>query len=128
MELAYPKGRSVNLHFGTFEEGSMMSHMTTVPSRLTVSGDGRDIAIAGDLDSHTAPQLEAVLTDLGTAADVKVDITEVGFVDSSGLRVVIEAHRRHEESNSRLVLRNPSDAVARVVEITGLNDHLNIES
>lgn len=101
--------------------------MSPVPSRLDVSIDGRTVTLSGDLDSHTAPLLDEALTDIGAGADVTIEMADVGFVDSSGLRVVIEAHRRHQEASSRLVLRAPSAAVARVVEITGLTSHLNID-
>ncbi len=99
--------------------------MTSAPSRLSVSCEGREITLNGDLDSHTAPLLEKALAELGEG-DVALAMADVGFVDSSGLRVIIEAHRRHEEKSTEFVLASPSSAVIRIIEITGLSDHLKI--
>jgi anti-sigma B factor antagonist len=48
-------------------------------------------------------------------------------MDSSGLRVVIDAHQRALDAGRRLVLRHPTSAVQRLLEISGLSDHLATE-
>jgi len=47
-------------------------------------------------------------------------------MDSSGLRVIIELHQRAEQSSRRLVVRDPSQPVARLIEVSGLTGHLHV--
>jgi anti-sigma B factor antagonist len=54
---------------------------------------------------------------------VVIDMSELAFMDSSGLTVMLEAARR----GASVVLRQPSPVVRRLVEITGLTDVLRIE-
>lgn len=102
--------------------------MTPAASRLEIdaSADG-GLTLRGDVDAHTAGQLEASLVDLRQAAEVRLDMSQVTFLDSSGLRVVIAAHKRLDEAGQALILADPSDVVTRLLEITGLRDHLRVE-
>lgn len=98
-------------------------------TRLAVepTDDGQAFRLVGDIDSHTAPTLEAVLVELDPDRDVALDLAAVGFIDSSGLRVLVAGHQRFEGSDSRLVLRSPSAAVLRLLEIAGLSAELHVE-
>jgi anti-sigma B factor antagonist len=99
-----------------------------VPSRLTIQRDGATIAIAGELDAHSAPALRDELATSTGPHDTVVDMSGVTFMDSSGLRVLIDAHQRAADSDSRLVLSAPSTSVRRVLEIAGVLDHLEVRS
>jgi anti-anti-sigma factor len=48
-------------------------------------------------------------------------------MDSSGLRVIIDVHQRATDAGRTLVLRHPTAAVQRLLEISGLADHLATE-
>ena len=50
----------------------------------------------------------------------------VSFIDSSGLRILIEAHQSRIDADSSLTLRSPSAAVQRLLEISGLSAHLDV--
>ncbi len=101
--------------------------MTT--SRLTVdeTEPGR-LRCAGVIDAHTAPSLESAVRSTELEGDLMIDLHQVEFVDSSGLRVFVGAHHRCSEAGGRLVLVRPSEAVLSLVEIAGLKDHLHIAS
>lgn len=76
----------------------------------------------GDVDVDSAAQLEAVL---GAAlsdgpAQVILDLEGVSFLDSSGLRVIVEAQRKAAADDATLVIDGMSAAVERVLEITDL--------
>jgi anti-anti-sigma factor len=96
---------------------------------LTISvsregGPAAVVTVAGDIDIVTASELRTTLDGLGPDVDdVTLEMSEVGFVDSSGIAVVLDAAGRLE----RLVLRSPSRAVVRLVEATGLAGVLPIE-
>lgn len=86
------------------------------------------MAVEGDVDAHTCPDLIAALEPLPGSGDVRVDVSAVGFMDSSGLRALIGAHQNAEAAGRRLVVARPSSAVLRLIEISGLSDHLHVES
>jgi anti-sigma B factor antagonist len=102
--------------------------------RLTVEestdGDQAVLTLVGELDPHTAPTLQAALdrTMAGTPSSLLLDLTALRFIDSSGLRVLIDAHGVLSEAGNELVVRNPSSTAQRLFEITRLDDHFRIET
>jgi anti-sigma B factor antagonist len=87
------------------------------------------ISIKGELDAYTAPAVEEQIAHMvdGGITNVVLDLSETGFLDSSGLRAILTAHRRLEHDQGGLVLRAPSEPVTRLLEITGLTDHFLVE-
>lgn len=81
--------------------------------------------LTGELDLAAAPGLESALDAvLADSEDVVLDIAEVTFLDSSGLRVLVAAQNQSSEAGKTLTLLNPSAAVSRILEITGLGKTL----
>lgn len=79
------------------------------------------LAVRGEIDTLTSPEFTAATDDLLTApGDVLVmDLTEVRFLASSGLAVLISAAHRAEDRGIRLRLVVPNRTVRRPLEITG---------
>ncbi len=93
------------------------------------SSDGTSPAVltlVGELDAETAGRLQSHLEAVDPAERLVVDLSGLGFVDSSGLRVIISAHQRHETAGGRLLVRAPSQRVARILQVTGLDGVLHI--
>lgn len=86
------------------------------------------LTVQGELDAYTAPGLEDhIATLLGeNVTDLVLDLAQTGFLDSSGLRALLTMHRRLEAASGRLELRNPSEPVVRLLEITGLREHFGV--
>ena len=82
------------------------------------------LILTGEIDSYTAPDLAARLS-ADPPAEV-IDVAGVSFIDSSGLRILVEVHQQRLAAGSRLVLRSPSAAVQRLLEISGLSAHLDV--
>ena len=82
------------------------------------------IAVAGDLDLATAPELAALGEQVVTAgaANVVVDANELAFCDSSGLRVLVQIANDLHPGGGKLVIAGAKPIVLRVLEITGLTD------
>lgn len=99
--------------------------------RLSITSDQADatrLVLVGEIDAHTAPELAGHLDPLpGSQGDVTLDVAEIEFIDSSGLRLIVEAHHRAVAAERRLVVHRPSAAVVRLLEISGLRDHLAVE-
>jgi anti-anti-sigma factor len=99
---------------------------------LDVRIDDRAVVIAlrGELDPHTAPELRAAM-DAAVTDETEVLVFDLGglvFLDSSGLRVIIAAHRELTGRGGRFVLRAPSDTTRRILDITGLTDLIEVEA
>ena len=103
--------------------------MTSTDQRLQIapSADERSFALAGELDAHTAPELEATLATTDRGASIRLDLSAVTFLDSSGLRTLVAAHAAREEQGGELVLLSPSPSVVKLLDITGLTDHLRVD-
>jgi anti-sigma B factor antagonist len=95
--------------------------------RLQITVEDSLVVLVGEIDAHTAPDLAEHLDPLpGHDGDVVVDVGGIDFIDSSGLRLIVEAHQRAEGSDRRLVMRKPSATVTRLFEISGLIGHLTV--
>ena len=79
------------------------------------------VTVTGEVDIASAPALAEALNDaLATGARrVVVDLSGLGFMDLSGLRVLTSSIRRARETGARIVLANPSSSVRRLVTLTG---------
>jgi anti-sigma B factor antagonist len=88
-------------------------------------------AIAGELDQATAPRLREPLRDAiegGTSA-VMIDMTSCGFIDSTGLGVIVEAWKTLQERDGEragLSICCPEPEVRRLLELTGLDQAIAI--
>jgi anti-sigma B factor antagonist len=78
------------------------------------------LALAGDLDIASAPLLERHLDDAATIGSVRVvvDLSDVEFLDSTGLRVLLTARERLQERGQELRLRPGPPVVQRLFELT----------
>ena len=86
------------------------------------------IRLRGELDMDTAERFSEA-TRVAFAAGVPtvlIDLSGLDFIDSSGLRELVVAHRRQHEIGGGVVLRAPSEAIRRVLDIVGLDKVLTI--
>ena len=107
--------------------------MATPPEEFAISADQRDgsvqLTLRGELDLATAPELEQLVNERIDAGDeVVVDLRALEFMDSSGIRVLVAAHTRAGRAGTRLVVVRAagSSAVAKIVEVSGLDGELNL--
>ncbi|HYZ82180.1 MAG TPA: STAS domain-containing protein [Solirubrobacteraceae bacterium] len=86
------------------------------------------LVLTGDLDLATAGEAEAaiVAAEEGSPPLLILDLSELAFMDSTGLRVIVSAATRARDEDRRLVLVKGPDVVQRVFEITRLAERLEI--
>jgi anti-sigma B factor antagonist len=92
-------------------------------------GESPVVVASGEIDMATAPMLARELTAAIEAGDgaVVLDLADVTFFDSSGLRVAIVAHRDLGEKGRRLaVVCDPEGHVQRTFTLAGLADVLDL--
>ena len=93
----------------------------------TCDGGKLKIALEGRLDITTAPQLEDELkASLPGTEDLVIDLTELEYVSSAGLRVLLYAQKVMNKQGS-MVITHVSPDVMEIFDVTGFVDILNIE-
>jgi anti-anti-sigma factor len=92
-----------------------------------LDGETQLVEASGELDLATAPDLGARLS---SALDhgrifIVVDLTQVSFLDSTALNVLVAAHRRAEMAGGAITLTGIAPNIHRILKITGLDSVLN---
>ena len=92
---------------------------------LNKNGSELCLAIEGRLDTVTAPELESLLIEnCKEASSLIIDCKDLIYVSSAGLRVLLTAHKKMKGA---MKLKNVSELVMEVFEMTGFVDILVIE-
>ena len=81
------------------------------------------VRVAGELDMHTSPQIREEVLARATDGDrrIALDLTEVSFMDSSSLGVLVMCLKRLREQDGRLVLVGVRGSPMKVLVLTGLD-------
>lgn len=96
---------------------------------LTIDIDeGGAIVVHGDIDMAGGPVLEAAILQREDEQPLVIDLDDVSFIDSSGLRSLLGASRRARSRGAEVVLRSVGPEVARLLDITGTTSQFVIES
>ena len=89
--------------------------------------DGGVIVVHGDIDVAGGPVLDAALLKADNVSPLIIDLGNVFFIDSSGLRCLLGASRRARDRGTTVVLRSVGSEVLRLLQITGTTDQFSIE-
>ena len=86
------------------------------------------LGLSGDLDIYTSAQFRERVADLVYDARLQlvIDLTDLTFVDSTGLGTLVGELARVRRGGGDMVLRAPSPAVRRTIEVVGLERALPI--
>lgn len=105
-----------------------MAATRTVMVETTLVNGAPVLRVRGDVDLRTSPQLrEALLAALQTSAGMlRVDLSQVRYMDSSGVGTMVFAKREVERAGRRLVLIGLQPRVRSVFEITHLDQFFTI--
>lgn len=96
-----------------------------IENQLSLTTSAHDdhtvVQVSGEVDAATSDTLRAAIFDVIEAGqtNVVVNMNEVSFIDSSGLRVLIGGYKAADAAGGTLRVGSPSDAVVRLLEITG---------
>lgn len=104
-----------------------------MPAEFSLSEEDLDgvrhvVAVRGEIDLFTAPELKQKLTDSieGGKTRIVVDLTDTTFLDSTALGVLIGAVKRLRTRDGALVIVNSDQNIAKTFEITGLDQIFTI--
>ncbi|WP_170323631.1 STAS domain-containing protein [Cryptosporangium phraense] len=101
--------------------------MDSMPWSLRIERLGNEVVlrVAGALDLDTASQLRSAgtsaLRESGPAPTLTVDLSEVTFLDSTGLGVLVTLWHEARNIGGKFQVARPSAAASRILEITGVD-------
>ena len=85
------------------------------------------LAVKGRVDSVSAPELEAVVNDsLEGVEELVFDFSELEYISSAGLRVLLTSYKKMAEKGSMKIV-NINDVIKEIFEVTGFADIFTIE-
>ena len=89
----------------------------------------RTLCVTGELDVATASVLEGAVDGAldGQGGDLRLDLGDLDFMDSSGARAIMHAHDKAASLGSRLVILSPTPVVRRVLELMGVDHVVDIK-
>lgn len=96
---------------------------------ITKEEDGKKLTLKleGRLDTTTSPQLEAALEGaIDGMEQIVFDITDVEYLSSAGLRVLLSTQKTMKNPKAMLI-RGANREIREVFEVTGFSDILNVE-
>jgi anti-anti-sigma factor len=100
-----------------FGELTMRSESERDRHTITISGE-IDVANAGDVEQ------ELVRVEATDATAIVLDLSEVTFMDSTAVRLLLTADARSRDDGRRLALRRPSATVLRMLRLVGIENRL----
>ena len=86
------------------------------------------IEVMGELDLATVDELREVALDIFATGqpNLALDLSGVTFLDSTGIGVIVDIANHGRERNGAFTLLNPSPPALRVIELTGIDRHLEV--
>lgn len=93
----------------------------------TQEGNKLTFTLEGRLDTMTSPELEAAIKEnIDGVTELVFDFTNLAYVSSAGLRVLLSAQKTMNNVGT-MVVKNVSDEIQEIFDVTGFSDILNIE-
>lgn len=97
--------------------------------KITDQNNEKIAAIAGRVDTVTSSHLETAVSQVWDqpAITLVFDCSQMEYISSSGLRVVLKAHKQVTAAGGKFILRNLNSEVRSVMDLTGFSRILTIE-
>ncbi len=93
------------------------------------NGNVLNVAIEGEININTAPQLKAELEgEIDDVTEVYFDMAGTSYTSSAGLRVLLGVFQELDDKDGRMVLRNVNESFMEILELTGFTDFIEIEN
>ena len=91
------------------------------------NGNELKLGLEGRLDTVTAPELEEqIKSGLDSVETLIFDLSKLEYISSAGLRVLLSSQKTMNEKG-RMVVKNVSDEIQEIFDVTGFSDILTIE-
>ena len=100
----------------------MLTDLGTLSMRSEREGDVHTLRLSGELDLATAADVQRELehVEATDAESIVLDLSELTFMDSTGVRLLVTAHARARADSNRLTLLRGGRAVQRILQLSGV--------
>ena len=96
--------------------------------KITEEGNISTIHLDGEIDMDvTEKAKEAIFPVIDSGKEVHLNLSQVQYMDSSGISVLIESHQRALEKNTKVIIKDVSKSVLKVIMMAKLEQFLNLE-
>lgn len=103
-------------------------HVTPI-SNPQGDGDASVVAVVGEVDADNCDEFRSALLEQASEVDrLVVDLSGLTFIDSSGISELLRVSNSLSDDGRSMTIKDPSPAVQRVLEITGLLDHFGLSA
>ena len=96
--------------------------------KVTEENNITTVFLDGEIDMDVTEKAKEIILPLIEAGkEVHINLKDVQYMDSSGISVLIESHQKGEEKSTRVVLKEISKSVLKVIMMAKLEQILTIE-
>jgi anti-sigma B factor antagonist len=94
----------------------------------TISGKTVTLSIEGNMDTYHSVQLSDELEKIFVegAFNIIIDLKELNYISSSGLRVLLAAQKKVTSLGAKMEIRGANDSVKEILKVTGFSNLLDI--
>ena len=96
--------------------------------KVTEEGNISTVHLDGEIDMDvTEKAKEVIFPVIDSGIEVHLNLSQVQYMDSSGISVLIESHQRALEKNTKVIIKDVSKSVLKVIMMAKLEQILNLE-
>ena len=96
--------------------------------KVTEDGDISIVHLDGEIDMDvTEKAKEVIFPHIDSGKEVHLNLSQVQYMDSSGISVLIESHQKALEKNTKVIIKDVSKSVLKVIMMAKLEQILNLE-
>ena len=110
------------------EKNSAKFELTEVSYKVSEEGNISTVHLDGEIDMDvTEKAKEVIFPVIDSGKEVHLNLSQVQYMDSSGISVLIESHQRALEKNTKVIIKDVSKSVLKVIMMAKLEQILNLE-
>tara|TARA_Y100000589_G_scaffold325362_1_gene363147 strand:- start:707 stop:1006 length:300 start_codon:yes stop_codon:yes gene_type:complete len=96
--------------------------------KVTEEGNVSTVHLDGEIDMDvTEKAKEVIFPVIDSGKEVHLNLSQVQYMDSSGISVLIESHQRALEKSTKVIIKDVSKSVLKVIMMAKLEQILNLE-
>ena len=96
--------------------------------KVTEEGNIATVHLDGEIDMDvTEKAKEVIFPQIDSGKEVHLNLSNVQYMDSSGISVLIESHQKALEKNTKVIIKEVSKSVLKVIMMAKLEQILNLE-
>ena len=96
--------------------------------KVTEDGNIATVHLDGEIDMDvTEKAKEVIFPQIEAGKEVHLNLSNVQYMDSSGISVLIESHQKALEKNTKVIIKDVSKSVLKVIMMAKLEQILNLE-